>query len=520
MTKNSSGDESNFSEFVSIENFPRYVLENGVLKDKVNLSLAICENNFSSRVQYAVRFKDQKELDSLVDFLKKETGCVIGKSNKNLLIKISEFKVPFNLLKKKYLDPLFEAFENHLDIPKSCHKFTVTVDSDGRNFKEIVDSFHKQIVKVYLISTSLKNTLTFSLIRRCQFLKNLSICERLSHQEQKELFDVIQNLPFIDDLYFECVKEMESFSIENLQRLRTLFVRSCNFVDKIKIKNCPHLEVIEIHSCKKLSKLSIGEVSCLEYFRVVSCQSLFHILFKDVHSLKFLSLVDLKSYKNLSQISKIPNLEEFYFSGQSKICDLTLKDFQFLKKIIIDKSSVKRLNIRNLKNLKTLTVVGSRMKTLSVKNAIHLEFLNINLCEKLHKITLFDTPKISDLCLSICAKLREITGLMSLTQLTRLEVYKCSSLRKISTKGMMSLEEIRIETCSRLQSLDFFSCNPLKSIRIYLCRSLEKIKGIDKLSNLQNMNINKCKSLHSIRIGGGNEDKVAQVQVEIKSSKS
>lgn len=523
MRKKLEGKTVHSPEVISVPNYSKMLIHQQTLGSKSknsDLSDPIDDQNFSDKLSFALQSKNQSELDNVVNFFNKKTGYEVWREKcGSLTVTINSRKGSLEKNYQKYLNPLLRVFEEELHISRESHKFFLSIDSSLEDTQFFSRLFGKQVLKIYIKLTD-RNSLNINHKIFELFPEVTSILISQLNNDNKFLIDNLCNFNNLQHLMIDGVSKLKSISLIEHQNLKTLFVRSCRNLLDIKIHACQSLESIEVHSCDKLIKFHIKKSPSLVNFVIFQCSSISNLPFKCIQNIRTLTISSLKSLRSISRIAKLTSLEEFHFSGLTKVRRLVLKDLHLLNKITIDSSSINQLNINNLKNLKSLMIIKSHLKIISTKKVPELERVNINLCGKLHKFTISHASKISELCLSVCGKLQKVTGLTFLSQLICLDIYKCPDIRNISTKGMKSLEEFRVEVCRRLQSLTFSSCNPLKSIKIDLCKSLERITGLDKLSELENLKITRCKTLQSVRIGGRYEDKEVQIHVEVKSKKS
>ncbi|GLJ34570.1 hypothetical protein SUGI_0695350 [Cryptomeria japonica] len=130
-------------------------------------------------------------------------------------------------------------------------------------------------------------------------------------------------------------------------------------------------------------------------------------------------------------------------------------------------------------------------------------------CRKLQKVTLPRTLK--NLQLGSCKELKSLSGISCLKNLVELAISECEQLElDLHLELMDSLQKITFDGCGKMIVID--SCEKLQSIllpttliklTVQRCRELRMVTGIGNLTKLTDMCIGECPELEELPILAG-----------------
>lgn len=377
--------------------------------------------------------------------------------NKNKVYEYSEITKQLDKSKIYHLE-FHGFFHNIKELPKDLHEF--------KNLKSLSVYYQNDLTDLQPISKLLK-------------LEKLSLTSCANLIDLKGVF-TLKNLRSLD--ISDCGSLILPRKIKKLKQLERLTLSG--------IKNPKNIRVLK--QLKKLKSLNLGIYDLNTIPKAISnIESLQKINvtgsnITNYESFKYLSQIDTLLY-NRSNFDTIP--ETFRYLSNLKYLDLynsknltSLSNLKYTKQLeFLNLSSCNLVEIpiafKELKRLKHLDIssnlkLGHQDALIHIKGLDALESLNV-----MHTNTSYIKPEILALknikILKIGGNLQDFSDLKQLTNLTHLELQENSYTGHYIPNEILQL--------SKLKSLNFFNSKNLKDF-----------DGIEKLADLEALNLSFC----------------------------
>ena len=185
-------------------------------------------------------------------------------------------------------------------------------------------------------------------------------------------------------------------------------------------------------------------------------------------------------------------------------------------------------NLAPLEKLNTLVVSScASIRVIDLRKTVDTTDVAVFECHELERLVVPTSPSnLRALDVFDCTNLTEIEGLETLTNLETLRIRYCTQLEKISSLNRASkLRHLDLRRCSaisahrdltfisKLQKLEYVDLSyadsltrvdglkptNLKMLVVAYCDRLESLRGIDRLSSLETLDLEGCASLKSIQ---------------------
>lgn len=340
----------------------------------------------------------------------------------------------------------------------------------------------KSLNEEYLLSRKYsKNSIIYLL--NCDFIDNL-----FNYLENKKL-DLTIFLKNIDNEELK-LKENEIVFLNAFSTIRAFKVLDNNdgidsLIDNVKKMPLPKLivyqqdEVLEGYSIKYIRDLSIKEVEIPSQYKnekivglkegaFANCTSLEKVIIGD-------NIVEIRDYAFFNCYS----LKKVIFNNKSE-CSLNLSAFEGclnLKSLYIPRN----INILNdsASHLEKIELEGKSDDIISFSNCPNLEFLILNDCEVIDKIS--NCPKLKNITIpNNCKKLRPY-AFNKLIGLDRITIPKnVKKIPKGCFNDCINLKEIVFNSSkTEIESMAFRNCQKLESITIDNLTKIEAEAFID-----------------------------------------
>ncbi|CAH2046298.1 unnamed protein product [Thlaspi arvense] len=285
---------------------------------------------------------------------------------------------------------------------------------------------------------------------------------------------------------FEPTLEPFITSFSNLLKLRVLVIRDCDLLTDIEeLKALRGLHALEVSGASSLEKISD------EFFKALSKLQSLHLSglqitsspssISELMELHCLIIKDCPLLEDLPDIQELVNLEVVDISGARGLqtCfDNTKGD---------KKNKSKNKNFYHLTKLQLLDFSESQIERLPI-------FQDSAVGDKLHSVT--------RLLLRNCSKLRRLPSLKPLSGLQILDLS--------GTTSLVEMLEVCFEDKKELKTLDLTGTNlselattieelcNLNKLLLKDCSNLEILPNIQKLTNLEVIDVSGCTKLHTI----------------------
>jgi hypothetical protein len=203
--------------------------------------------------------------------------------------------------------------------------------------------------------------------------------------------------------------------INNDERIRSsirkLYLNRCMNITTLANLNLPMLKTLDVRSAFELQSIDVRDLPSLEVLHLRYCRNCYDI---KVDDLAHLIRLDLESCKKLVtlDLSGLVRLESLELRGSTKFKEVKGRG---------DLVSLKYLDMRCCTSLESL----------SVEDLFSLEVLDVRSCENLTVLGVSRSTSLRSLLLWNCHRLREVTGLFSLSKLKFLDINECYSLKTI-----------------------------------------------------------------------------------------
>ncbi|XVF18559.1 hypothetical protein REPUB_Repub11eG0033100 [Reevesia pubescens] len=378
-------------------------------------------------------------------------------------------------------------------------------------------------------------------------------------ENQPNAFASLESLCFADMpnwKEWDCCKGDEQVS--KFPSLRKLFVKGCPQLLGRLPNHLPSLQTLVIEGCLQLV-VSISSLPLLFELRIDGCEELVYSDAADVSSLKSFSLLNIAKFSIPPEriLSRLTKLECFYIGHCMELASLSQNGLGLLGHL----SSLREIEIQGCPQLVFLETEVDEEK-LQLGKISCIESLTISDCERLNRLpkVLYALTFLTEMNLSKCPGLvcfaenslppalkklviencknllylvdeRENKRISNTCVLEQLQIDSCPSLICLSSRGdiLARLRHLLIFNCSKLASLFLNAKLPimLQQLEIRLCPELEciaqefdettclelihfrrcqKIKylprGLDKLSHLQEIQVENCSSFVSFEESG------------------
>ncbi|KAH7404723.1 hypothetical protein KP509_15G040100 [Ceratopteris richardii] len=274
------------------------------------------------------------------------------------------------------------------------------------------------------------------------------------------------------DLAESAIKRLPTVSLTNLQ---SLDMSNCYFLKGFgssteKLKHLRYLNLNDSHNLKCPTK-EIEGLRSLELLTVRNCKSL-RTLSSLATTLRTLHLSECESLESLEASSSLPHLRDLTLRGCDKIKALYCKGCQSLERLqLIRCYELESLEMPSLPNLRHLNLDGChKLKEVDCGGCQSLQHLELFWCHRLESLEMHSLPNLRHVTLHGCDKLKELDcgGLPSLQTI----YVKCQSLKRISFLPR-SLQRLGLKGCDNLRFVD----------------------GLDTLTNLRGVRIERCPSI-------------------------
>ncbi|HEA31470.1 MAG TPA: hypothetical protein ENH91_16010 [Leeuwenhoekiella sp.] len=218
-------------------------------------------------------------------------------------------------------------------------------------------------------------------------------------------------------------------------------------------------------------------------------------------------------------LSKLPNLKSLWLEGYLKAYNLkVLKELKNLKRLglgLLELEDLEILKENNFQNLEELIIGGTKTKAIDLqylKNYRDLKSLslcghtkNIDVVGKLRNLEVLRLTSIPEVSLKFINNLEKLNSLSFLLggreNLDEIEENEIENLEIIRVQGFNSfknitnfknLKNLQIEDQIQFKELDFAQELPnLKDFKLGNCKTFEKLTGLHKLINLNQLRIYK-----------------------------
>jgi hypothetical protein len=363
-----------------------------------------------------------------------------------------------------------------------------------RTFNENYESWKAQMTGEHLLALKriLQNILDgiswddpFVLRRASPVVVDLS--------QKEELRETLHNVKKLD-LSKSFLKKM---SFEVFAGLEELSMADAKSLEEISLNGLTHLTMLDLSNSavKKIEELDI--LSNLEGLDLSGTGNLEEISLKGLNSLTYLNFND-SVVRQIDGLEKLSNLEDLDISGTVNLeQQISLKDFNHLKRLNFSKSSIKNIILDNLSPLENLDISGTRnLEEVSFNRLAHLKKLSLN-----------------------GSAVKRLEGLDTLTSLEELNLSQMFQLEEFSLKDLKFLKDlflwdsgVKRIALDNLPSLENFEPNDvfeevyLKGVtalkNLFLSRSTLKKVALDTLSSLETLNLSYTESLEEVSLKG------------------
>ncbi|XP_048134038.1 disease resistance protein L6-like [Rhodamnia argentea] len=297
------------------------------------------------------------------------------------------------------------------------------------------------------------------------------------------------------------------YSIGKLESLTELNLSNTEISELPEsIADLENLRILNISFCKKLSSLpsTISKLGKLEELNASVCQSPGgEVPIDGLSSLKILRLSSTCISGLPDAVGKLSCLEELNLAGCRMVKSLPQSISKLSSLQHLDSSNCDLQSLPELPASLTVLRVTCQQHTLpQISYLIHLKEISFHFCNLLELM-----PKLPSGTLKLrfywCDKLKELPGLSSLEFLSQLLIEGCRELTEIKgLEGLKSLDYLSVSRCKKFSNLD--GLEHLESLRnlemvdldaSLMDDDLVQVQGVDRLKNLEVLEISSCGSL-------------------------
>lgn len=401
------------------------------------------------------------------------------------------------------------------------------------NESAVLQTLFKEWTHLDSVEVNLKQT-PFLRKEILEKIKEMSFTHEFSLVNSSEAIEILQALDYwqidtekyIDSLashwvktysFEEIMQAMHALS-NHLPNLVSAVIGKINLVEHVdKLKSTkPAVEkltaVIRKFSKKLIKKTPLQILKKLDSQGIIQKLSLQEKKEQNLlgeilpHFFKIKSLHIETFQKTLPDCSHLTELKELYLSDCENLEKLPeMKQFKNLESLQIE--GCEKLNhislVEDQKNLQSLRVkrCNSLERISSTELLEQLEELDLSECDSLNTFPpIENSTKLRILILNKCSSLpiTIIEKINTLIHLETLELSSWSSLKSLCINQLKKLKSLKIRSCNFLEELSGSISNKLKTIHLTGCNKLKKLPGLDRLSDLIELNISGSPSIEAI----------------------
>ena len=235
------------------------------------------------------------------------------------------------------------------------------------------------------------------------------------------------------------------------------------------------IDLVEFASLVK----RVGEPTVIDLTGAPNLQSLDGC--ERLTSVVSLVVIDCPNLKSVAGVSSHPNLAELIVMDATKLVDAS--------------------PIRRLPSLVTLDLTGSvALEKFDMVGLSALENLYLSRCRELTSLDVSSLPLLKQLFLDGASRIKSVTGLERLDQLTDLDISNASSL--VGLKGVSGLSSLIVLDILTVDVPNFYEIVHLSSLRVLRMGGQASITSMESLSgllSLKEIHLEACPNFSSIK---------------------
>lgn len=342
---------------------------------------------------------------------------------------------------------------------------------------------------------------------KIQDVSALSNCTRLTHIRCGD------NSKIYDFTFLLNLTRIQNVTVLDGIRKHT-FLQKCSGIREFHVRTSD-----EDDDNMKIKKLA----STVKQIMINGCNSIYDsndvCNFVNLKEITFYACSNLKSLSNLEKLTK---LEIININECPALCDI-------------------RLN--NLKRLNTMYICGTLAVSVDIRGTKYFHKLCFRNCDTVALSDSFESSELKDISFEYCEKLRDISMLRKMTQLSSVTFLKCNNianydvvgdlkklwyieidsdtLKKFSFSsdcemGHITIKGRKLKNISfgtfKLKTLVLYGCftnlvgleglKGLEQVELYQCHNLVDISCLNSMSSLSDLKIKECGKITNTNIGG------------------
>ena len=252
-------------------------------------------------------------------------------------------------------------------------------------------------------------------------------------------------------------------------------ITNFNFLNKF-----PRLESVNLQSIKA-TRIDLSKNTKLKDLYISSAPRLVSIKCpKSVQSLSLcetnISRLDTKGLRNLTDLTVRESI---------KLQTLDVSSNKKLESINVGVSSLRSIDVRPCKKLTSLVCYDAKLSDLKIGKSTTLKSINV-----------YDNKKLTDLDISQCPNLEEITA--SNTGITEFDATKYRNLQELFLEGTV-IKTLNVTKCPKLTMLGV-SDTAIKTLNVTKCYKLRRLSVGN--TAIKTLNVTKNRNLEGIYVSG------------------
>ena len=368
----------------------------------------------------------------------------------------------------------------------------------------------------------------------------LEHCSVISCQDFEQI-NGLESTNLLESLSIQWCNKFHSMTSIQSTHLRRLMLHWCPKLQQCPTLNHPRLSLLSIHACQGMTELpslehcqALEEVSFCWFNHQIDLPDL-----KSLHKLRFLSLRSMCGLSHLPEIST-NRLEWIDISESNDIQTLSIHGNRLRTLIADGCQGLKVVDVENCQYLLSLSLarVHSLKELRGLDNNHSLQRIQISDAPNLNHLSGLETNfELRSLTLVNCPELENLPNWRRLIQLQELKIYGCQKLTTLPTVRLPSLESMHLGGCTSMvemvplslfpnlkilrwsqftgieHTIDFSGLKELEHLQIQDHPKVQTLSGLEHLTKLRTINLNRCVQLQNIdHLGHSSFIRVIQLQ--------